>query len=136
MTPHPARPPEDPALPETAPFADWIGLRTESAAGGRALLRLEPRGELLNRRAVVHGGVLATMLDSAMAHACRTVEGVRELGGTTDLHVQFLRPASGSLSARGWVEHAAGTLAFCRGEVRDAGGALVASGSASVRLRR
>ncbi len=128
--------PEDPALPPVAPFAEWIGLRTESAAGGRSLLRLEPRGELLNRRAVVHGGVLSTMLDSAMARASRTVEGVRELGGTIDLHVQFLRPATGELWARGWVDHAARTVAFCRGEVHDADGELVASGSASIRLRR
>ena len=124
------------AVHEIAPFAAWLGLGLESEGAGRALLRLEPRAELLNRRDVVHGGVLATMLDSAMARASRSLDGVVELGGTTDLHVQFMRPASGSLQVEGWVEHAGGTLAFCRAEIRNAQRELVASGSASLRLRR
>lgn len=129
--------PDDVAvLPDVAPFAAWLGLETESASQGRAVLRMKPRDEILNRRSVIHGGVLATMLDSAMARASRTVEGVSELGGTTDLHVQYMRPALGELRVEAWVEHAARTLSFCRAEIRDASGELVAAGSASLRLRR
>ncbi|MDR0258983.1 MAG: PaaI family thioesterase, partial [Comamonas sp.] len=100
----------EPALsvyPEVAPFAEWLGLVTETAAEGRAVLRLALRKELLNRRGAIHGGVLASMLDSAMARASRTLEGVEELGGTTDLHVQYMQPAEGDLQVRAWVEHAA-----------------------------
>lgn len=124
------------AYPEVAPFADWLGLVTESAAEGHAMLRLARRTELLNRRGVIHGGVIASMLDSAMAWASRTVEGVEDLGGTTDLHVQYMQPAEGDLQVRAWVEHAAKTLVFCRGEVRDASDHLVAAGTASLRIRR
>lgn len=126
----------DAELPEVAPFAAWLGLQMESAADGRVVLRLAPRPELLNRRGVIHGGVLATLLDSAMARASRTVEGVKDLGGTTDLHVQYMRPAQGGVRVEAWVEHAAHKLCFCRGEIRNADGALVAAGSASLRLRR
>jgi len=108
----------------------------ESFGEGRAVLVLAPRAELLNRRGVVHGGVLATLLDSAMARAARASAGVVELGGTTDLHIQYMRPAIGTLRAHALVEHAANTLAFCRGEVRNEAGELVAAGSASLRLRR
>lgn len=123
-------------LPDIAPFAQWLGLITEEAANGRATLTLAPRPELLNRHGVIHGGVLATLLDSAMARASRSAPGVRELGGTTDLHVQYLRPAQGPQRVQAWVDQAAGTLSFCRAEVRNAAGELVASASASLRIRR
>lgn len=125
------------AMHEVAPFAAWMGLETESAANGRAVLcRLQPRPEMLNRRDVVHGGVLASILDSAMARASRTLDGVQELGGTIDLHVQFMQPAVGPLRVQAWVEHTATTIAFCRAEVLDAEGRKIAAGSASLRLRR
>lgn len=125
-----------PARPEIAPFAAWLGLYNESAANGCAVVRFTPREEMLNRQGVVHGGVLASLLDSAMARASRTLESVTELGGTTDLHVQFMRPAIGPLRAQAWIDLAGGTLAFCRAEVRNAAAELVATGSASMRLRR
>jgi uncharacterized protein (TIGR00369 family) len=123
-------------LHEVAPFAAWLGLEAISIGAGRAVLQMDPRPEILNRRGVVHGGALATLLDSGMARASRTLEGVTGLAGTTDLHVQFMRPAIGPLRAEAWVEHAGGTLAFCRGEVRDAAGLLVAAASGSMRLLR
>ena len=123
-------------MPDTAPFTDWMGAELVSSENGRVVLRLQLRYDLHNRRHVAHGGVLATLLDSAMARAARLLEGVQALGGTTDLHVQFMAPGQGVLSATGWVEHAAKSLAFCRGEVRDADGALVASAAATMRLRR
>ena len=124
------------AMPDTAPFTDWLGTELVSSEHGRVVLRLALRHELHNRQQVAHGGVLATLLDSAMARAARLIEGVRELGGTTDLHVQFMAPGQGVLLATGWVEHAAKSLAFCRGEVRDGDGALVASAAGTMRLRR
>lgn len=128
--------PPDRPLPETSPFADWLGIVLETLGDGHVVMRMVPRAETHNRRGVVHGGALASLLDSAMARAARTIDGVAELGGTTDLHVQFLQPALGELRAEAWVQHAGGTLAFCRAELRDASGALVGSGTASMRLRR
>ena len=130
-------PADDSAVyPDVAPFATWLGLATESVGDGNAVLTLVPRPELLNRRGVVHGGVIATMLDSAMARASRTIEGVQELSGTTDLHVQYMQPAEGTLRVHSWVEHAAGTLAFCRAEIHNDNGELVAAGTASLKIRR
>ena len=126
----------DAALPATSPFADWLGIVVETIGDGHVVMRMAPRTETFNRRGVVHGGVLASLLDSAMARAARTVDGVRELGGTTDLHLQFLRPALGELRAEAWVQHAASTLVFCRAELRDGSGALVCAGTASLRVRR
>ena len=131
-----AAPQGTPGQAEAIPFAVLLGLRGEKAGDGRASVVIDRRPELMNKRGVYHGGVLATMLDSVMARAARSLDGVASLGGTTDLHVQFMRPGEGSLRAEGWIEHAANTLAFCRGEVRNEAGELVATGTASIRLRR
>ncbi|MES2400591.1 MAG: PaaI family thioesterase [Pseudomonadota bacterium] len=123
-------------LPDAAPFTDWMGVIQISSAQGEVVLQLPPRGEINNRRGVVHGGALATLLDSAMSRAARTLADGMELGGTIDLHVQFMQPATGTLTARGSVESSTRTLAFCRGEVRDEANTLVATGIATLRLRR
>lgn len=123
-------------LPDAAPFTDWMGVTQLSAGQGEVLLQLAQRDELNNRRGVVHGGALATLLDSAMSRAARTIADGMELGGTIDLHVQFMQPATGTLTAKGSVESSTRTLAFCRGEVRDEVNTMVATAIATLRLRR
>ncbi len=123
-------------LPDVAPFAAWMGIEDVSLETGEACLQLVQREDLDNRQGVVHGGVLATLADSAMARAARTLDGGVELYGTTDLHVQFLHPAKGRLRATARVESAGRTLAFCQAEVRDDTGQVVAFAMATLRLRR
>ena len=124
------------ALAEVAPFATWMGIEEVSSQAGEVCLQLAQRPELNNRRGVVHGGVVATLVDSAMARAARTLGKGVELHGTTDLHVQFLQPVAGRLTATARVESAGRTLAFCRTEVRDETGQPVACAMATLRLRR
>jgi acyl-CoA thioesterase len=124
------------AYPDVAPFTEWLGVAFLSSVQGKVRLQLVQRQDLNNRRGVVHGGALATLLDSAMARAARTLEPNMELGGTIDLHVQFMLPAAGTLTAWGWVESSSRSLAFCRGEVRDPQDTLVATAIATMRLRR
>jgi uncharacterized protein (TIGR00369 family) len=99
-------------------------------------LQVRQKRELCNRHGVMHGGALATLLDSAMARAARSLPGIGEIAGTIDIQVQFLQPASGLLTAIGRVEHASTTIAFCRGEVRNEAGEAVALASATMKLRR
>lgn len=124
------------ALPDEAPFTAWMGVTVLSKGQGEARLQLTQRHDLDNRRSVIHGGVLATLLDSAMARAARTLEDGMELSGTVDLHVQFMQPAEGTVTATGKVESSTRSLAFCRGEVRNAAGTLCATAMATMRLRR
>lgn len=128
--------PAAPVHADTALFTEWMGVISLSAGHGEVRLQVAQRHHLNNRRGVVHGGVLATVLDSAMARAARTLDEGIELGGTVDLHVQFMQPAEGTLIAMGRVESSTRTLAFCRGEMRDVAGVLVASAVPTMRLRR
>ena len=73
------------------------------------------RPELLNNHDGGHGGVLMTLLDSAMAHAALSrVDYAREVV-TVDMHIAFMRPASGRLLVATGAPPAAGArCAFAR----------------------
>lgn len=122
--------------PDTAPFTDLIGVRLLSSKQNEIKLQITQRDELNNRRGLIHGGVLATLLDSAMARAARTIDAGMELVGTVDLHIQYMQTAAGMVTVMGTVESATRNLAFCRGEIRDEADTLIASGTATIRLRR
>jgi uncharacterized protein (TIGR00369 family) len=131
----------DTALPQllplqTAPFTDWMQVHEVTGDGRKVCLKLRQRKELSNRHGVLHGGALATLLDSAMARAARAIPSIGEIAGTVDIQIQFLQPASGLLTATGRVEHASKSLAFCRGEVLNEAGEAVALASATMKLRR
>ena len=77
---------------------------------------------------VVHGGMVTTILDTAMGFAC--VAGLEEGEGflTADLNVEFLRPTRpGTLRAEGRVVQRSRRVAFCAAELTDAEGTVLAS---------
>ena len=78
----------------------------------------------LNINQIVHGGVYATILDTAMGGAVVTVLKPDEVTATTSLYVEFLRPAREGqrLSARGEVVRRGRHLAFVKGDLVDGDG--------------
>ena len=91
----------------------------------------------LNPAGVVQGGFLAAMLDDTMGPAlvCGLEPG--DFAPTTDLHVQFLRPArAGRLTGRGRVVRRGRDVAFLAGELVDQEGAVVAVATATAQIRR
>ncbi len=87
------------------------------------LLQFEPDDLHLNRRGVVHGGVLAALLDCALGGA--VVAGIRaeEWCATLQLSIQYLRGAHhGPLRASGRMTGRGRSCAFAEGHVEDAGG--------------
>ena len=76
---------------------------------------------------VIHGGMVTTILDSAMGAACWTVLTGDEVFLTADLRVEFYRSARpGLLTARGKVIKRTSRLAFCAAELFDADERLLA----------
>lgn len=77
---------------------------------------------------VVHGGMVATLLDTAMGGACWTLLEDAESFLTADLHVEFFRAARpGPLRAEGRVVHRNRRLMFCAAELFDAEGVQLAA---------
>ena len=77
---------------------------------------------------IVHGGMVTTLLDTAMGGACWSVLDDEESFLTADLHCEFLRSARpGVLRAEGRVVQRNRRIAFCAADLYDAAGELLAS---------
>ena len=77
---------------------------------------------------IVHGGMVATLLDTAMGGACWSVMKDGESFLTADLRVEFMRAARpGTLRADARVVERTRRVAFCSGDLYDDEGTLLAS---------
>ena len=83
-------------MEEQIPFNRHLGIRGESVARGRCVLRLAVRPEMTGdaQRPALHGGVLATLLDTAGGLAAWSALEPDEMVSTVDLTVDFLEPAT------------------------------------------
>ena len=85
---------------------------------------------------IVHGGLVATVLDTAMGGACATLLEEGESFLTADLRVEFLRAARpGPLRAEGTVVRRTRRVAFCAADLRDVDGTHLASARCTPVLR-
>jgi uncharacterized protein (TIGR00369 family) len=76
----------------------------------------------------VRGGLVATILDTAIGGACATVLEEGESFLTADLRVEFMRAAHpGLLRAEGHVVRRTRRVVFCAGELHDPVGEHLAS---------
>ena len=76
----------------TSPFHSWLGVRVEDAGEGWVRVALDAQDEHINLQGLVHGGLLATLADTAMGLALRTALEPGRRHVTIAMHVQFLRP--------------------------------------------
>lgn len=79
---------------DTVPFAKLLGIQLESVVAGHAVLVLPIREEHKQNNAIVHGGAIASLIDSAMAFAIIPLLGEKETTSTVDLTIHYLRPLS------------------------------------------
>jgi uncharacterized protein (TIGR00369 family) len=85
---------------------------------------------------IVHGGLVATLLDTAMGHACWNGLDDGQSFLTADLHVDFFRSARpGTLRAEGRVVHPTRRAVFCAADLLDADGTLLAGARCTQILR-
>jgi uncharacterized protein (TIGR00369 family) len=110
------------------PFNQYLGIRVTRMEGGEAEASIELAPHHTNNRGVAHGGVVSSLLDSAMGAAVISAIPKEWWCATTGLSIQFVAGAhEGTVTATGKVERRGRTIAFVHGEARDAGGRLVAT---------
>lgn len=80
------------AIIKTIPFVQLLGLELEEIERGAATLRLEMRDELMRNGGIAHGGVLASLIDTASAFAVMSLLEPGKSTTTIDLTIQYLRP--------------------------------------------
>jgi uncharacterized protein (TIGR00369 family) len=84
----------------SVPYARLIGLELGKIRPGEVTIHLAVRDELKQNQGVVHGGAVASLIDTAAAFALLTQLEPDERVTTTDLTIHYLRPASsGRLTA-------------------------------------
>ena len=125
--PRPVRPPKNwSEVRDLSGFHSEVGFRIDPAETGRGYCTVTGHVERrhLNINGVVHGGVYATILDTAMGGAVVSILGDAEVTATTSLYVEFLRPAQehAVLRARGDLVRRGRHLAFVRGNLTDGEG--------------
>jgi 5-carboxymethyl-2-hydroxymuconate isomerase len=110
------------------PFNQYLGVRVVRMEGGDAEASIELAPHHTNNRGVAHGGVVSSLLDSAMGAAVISAIPKEWWCATTGLSIQFVAGArEGSLQATGKVVRRGRTIAFVQGEAHDAKGRLVAT---------
>src|SRR4051812_6167416 len=105
------------------PVARLLGFDLVEAEEGRAVFVMDRSEEHLNPLGTIHGGVLSTLLDSAMGCAVHTMLPAGVLYTTLELKVNFVRavlPASGVVHTEGRVVHLGSTVALAEASMTAA----------------
>jgi uncharacterized protein (TIGR00369 family) len=120
------------SLPRIVPFWHAMGIQLLEVAQGRAVLTIRFREEFL-QNGVLHGGVLASLLDSACACAALSLTWPDTYAATVGLQVYYLKPVTaGLITARAECLRAGRSILFCEAHARDEGDALVAHGTSQL----
>lgn len=116
-----------------------LGIRLETAGDGYTRYYLDPNPATINAMFTVHGGVLATLMDTAMGSAVFTKLGDGVAYTTLELKVNFIRAVTldGSrLTCEATAVHVGRRTATAEGRITDAGGKLIAHGSTTILVLR
>jgi len=110
------------------PYAKFLGLHLGEIRDGQVSIHLDVRDELKQNQGVVHGGAIASLIDTASAFAVLMQIDINERVTTTDLTIHYLRPiTSGRMTATAHIVRAGRRLFVLSVEVTNDANALVAT---------
>jgi uncharacterized protein (TIGR00369 family) len=111
-------------------FPGFVGLRLEEVRTDYARMRLPFRAELNQPAGVVHGGAVATLVDTVVVPAIGSAWDEPRRLLTIDMQLQYLDAlVEEDAVGEGWVVKRGRSTVFCRAEVFGASGRLVAAGT-------
>jgi uncharacterized protein (TIGR00369 family) len=111
------------------PMAMLIGYKLVEIEAGRVVFELEPDEYHYNPFASVHGGIAATVLDSAMTSSVFSTLPIGSGCSTIEMKINFVRPMTrrtGILQAEGKVVHVGARIATAEGRLTNREGTLYA----------
>ena len=121
------------------PIAVLLGMWISEVSEGRVVFASEAAEYHYNPLGTVHGGVMATLLDSAMGCAVQSTLSAGTSYTTLELKVNYLRPVTtktGMLYCEGKVIHVGGRIATAESRLTDADGKLYAHGTTTCMVLR
>ncbi len=122
-----------------APIAATLGFTVIEVAEGRVVFGMEPGEFHFNPIGSVHGGVFATLLDSAAGCAVHSALPAGTRYTSLDLSVKFLRGLgadSGPVRCEGMVVHLGARTALAEARLHDGRGRLCAHAMSSCLVLR
>jgi uncharacterized protein (TIGR00369 family) len=114
------------------PVIDLVGISLAEVEKGRVVMCLTPAEYHYNPIGTVHGGILATLLDSVMGCAVHTTLPKGRGYTSLEIKVNYVRAvtdASGELTAEGKIVHGGNRSAVAEARVIDSRGRLCATAS-------
>jgi uncharacterized protein (TIGR00369 family) len=98
-------------------FQSFMGLVVEEVRTDYCRMRLPFRPVLEQPAGVVHGGAIATLLDTVVVPAVGAAYAVEARYSTVDMHVQFMSAlVADDLVAEGWIVRRGRSVVFCEAE--------------------
>jgi uncharacterized protein (TIGR00369 family) len=119
------------------PISRVLGFALVEVEEGRAVFAVQPEERHYNPIGLVHGGLLATLLDSAMGCAVHSTLASAGAYTTLEIKVNFTRPVrmdTGLLRAEAKIIHRGKQTATAEGVVRDEKGRVYAHGTTTCLL--
>ena len=123
-------------MSEITAFARHLGVTRIAAAEGRSEVALDLAEATRNYKGEAHGGLIAALMDIAMARAVRSADADVWGLSTISMTVNFLAPGRGALVARAQIVRGGATIAVAEAEVDGEDGGQVARASAIFRIIR
>jgi uncharacterized protein (TIGR00369 family) len=120
-------------------MSELMGFRLAEVCAGHAVIIVTPEERHYNNLGMVHGGLAATVLDSALGVAINSMMPAGKIFTTLEMKVNYVRPIkgeTGELRCVAKVIHVGGRVATAEGRVEDVNGTLYAHGSATCMLFR
>ncbi len=116
-------------------FPKFLGIELEEVRQDYARMRLAYRPEFRQPAGVVHGGVIASLIDTVVVPAVGSgYDEPRQLF-TIDLQLRFLAAVvDEDLVAEGWITQRGRQVVFCDAEVRSGSGTLAATATLTYKV--
>ena len=121
------------------PMAQLMNIQLTEVDEGRVVFEGTPEEYHYNPLGVVHGGMAATLLDSALGCCVNSCLAAGDFYTTLELKVNYLRPivlTTGKVRAIATVVHVGRTTAVVQGKVVDANDKTYAYASSTCLIRR
>lgn len=118
-----------------APIAAHMNMELTVVEEGTVTFTCRPEESHSNPIGAIHGGLVCTLLDSALGCAAQTTLPAGTGYTSIDINVSYLRPVradGGLLTCTGRVVKPGRRVAFAEGEVRDEQDRVVATGTSSL----
>ena len=116
------------AFLDANPVAQMVGMELVDISPGEAIISFEMRDQLKQPHGILHGGITATLIDTAMAFAVITELAEGERASTIDLTIHYLRPhTEGTVTCTAKVVRAGKRIFTLSAEAVNEKGKLIAT---------